>query len=887
MHSTQTQSTQTEASQVLSMEDILKIRARQQAAIAELGQKALAGVELWELFELTVSTVAQTMEAELSAVIELLPHGEILALRAGVGWHEGVVGHDTISAQAQSHAGYTLMTNQPVIFEDLLSETRFEPALLLLNHGVTSGVSVIIPGETQHFGVLAVYTTQKHHFTQDDIVFLQGIAFTLAMAIRRKQADEALQNSNTILQAIIEGTPDAIFVKDRQGKIMIINSAGAQVFGKSVEEVTGKPDSELWPPEAWPEIKKEDHRVMVTGQTQTFENVVHTSEGTHIFHTIKTPYRNSQGQIIGVIGVARDITDLKQAELSQRMLAEAGQLLSSSMDYTARLASVAKLAVPYMADWCAVDILDEHGQVQRLAVAHIDPAKVELAHELQRRYPPDPNTQTGVFHVLRTGQSEIYPKITEEMLVAAAQDEAHLQIVRDLQIRSGMVVPLIARGRTLGAISFVWAESNRHYDIVDLSMAEELARRAALAVDNARLFKTEQEARRAAEWTAKRMSSLQAVTAVLAQALNPVEVAEAITRQGLSILGAESGSVVLLDATGEFLEIIYAFNYSAKIIEKWQRFPLSTPVPLADVVRTGRPVYINSPEEMTRRYPHFIPHPESQSQAWALLPLTIEGQTSGGIGLSFTEPQNFSRKDRAFMTVLARQCAQAMERARLYEAEQAAQKDLALLAETRERNRLAEDLHDNVAQALGYLNLKMTVTAELLAKGQVEEVAANLGELKQVIGETYTDVREEIFNLRAKVSSGVSFLELLNRYIDKYKRFYDLDIQLIQEAELSLFEFPQEVSPQIMRTIQEALINVRKHARVRQATIRLSGTGDHVCITVEDKGQGFDLAAIKGANINSFGLQIMQDRVRRVGGALEINTTPGQGTQIILRYAKP
>jgi signal transduction histidine kinase len=259
----------------------------------------------------------------------------------------------------------------------------------------------------------------------------------------------------------------------------------------------------------------------------------------------------------------------------------------------------------------------------------------------------------------------------------------------------------------------------------------------------------------------------------------------------------------------------------------------------------------------------------------------------GGIGLSFAEPQNFARKDRAFMTVLARQCAQAMERARLYEAEQVAQKDLALLAETRERNRLAQDLHDNVAQALGYLNLKMTVTNELLASGQVEEAAANLRELKQVIGETYTDVREEIFDLRAKAYSGISFLEMLDRYIDKYKRFYNLDIQLIQEADLALFEFPQEVSPQIMRTVQEALINVRKHARINQATIRLSETNNHLYITVEDKGQGFDLAAIKGAGTSSFGLQIMQERVRRVGGALEIKTAPGQGTQIILRYAKP
>ena len=114
-----------------------------------------------------------------------------------------------------------------------------------------------------------------------------------------------------------------------------------------------------------------------------------------------------------------------------------------------------------------------------------------------------------------------------------------------------------------------------------------------------------------------------------------------------------------------------------------------------------------------------------------------------------------------------------------------------------------------------------------------------------------------------------------------------MDIGLIWEADRELFQFPQEVGPQIMRTIQEALINVRKHARVNQAVIRMSEAGDQLCITVEDRGQGFNPTAIQGAGTSSFGLQIMKERVRSVGGALEINTAPGQGTQIILRYAKP
>lgn len=208
-----------------------------------------------------------------------------------------------------------------------------------------------------------------------------------------------------------------------------------------------------------------------------------------------------------------------------------------------------------------------------------------------------------------------------------------------------------------------------------------------------------------------------------------------------------------------------------------------------------------------------------------------------------------------------------------------------LLAEMHERNRLAQELHDTVAQALGYLNLKSALTHTLLASGQVETAKANLQELKQVIEETYTDVREEIFYLRAKALSDLSFMELLDRYIDKYRRFYHLDIQLIREADPALFEFSTEATSQLIRTIQEALINIRKHALVNAATIRLGQENGTIRISIEDQGQGFDPAGNQAKN-SSFGLQIMRERVESVGGRLEVDTAPGQGTRIVLHYSR-
>jgi signal transduction histidine kinase len=424
-------------------------------------------------------------------------------------------------------------------------------------------------------------------------------------------------------------------------------------------------------------------------------------------------------------------------------------------------------------------------------------------------------------------------------------------------------------------------------------LAEELGRRAATAIDNAHSYRAEQEARREAEFTTKRIASLQAVTAALSEAVTPAQVAAVILEKGLAALGADSGAIVLLDKSGEDLRILHHFGYPAEGVDPWRSFPLSSPAPLAETVRTGEPIFIETMEELQIRYPDFAKQRISRHLSLVSLPLTIEGRLRGAIGLSFNDSQTFSAKDRGFMVVLARQCSQALERARLYEAErsaraeaEAAQQRLAILAETRERNRMAQELHDTVAQALGYLNLKIATTISLLGNDQNDTVEANLQEIKNIVAETYTDVREEIFNLRANVFEGLSFLELLDKYIDKYRNFYNLDVQLILEADETLLEFPTEVGPQLIRTIQEALINVRKHARVNQATIRFSRYENEMRISVEDQGQGFDPIRLSTAT-SSFGLQIMRERVESVGGSLEIDSAPGQGTRIILHYPLP
>ncbi|MDQ4105735.1 MAG: DUF4118 domain-containing protein [Actinomycetota bacterium] len=218
-------------------------------------------------------------------------------------------------------------------------------------------------------------------------------------------------------------------------------------------------------------------------------------------HGLRSGLSVAQGLAISAIGAAlvsarqRAESSARQAQEdgdNLRLLAEISAELSSSLDYRATLTSMARLAVPALADWCSVDVL-ENGFINRLAMAHQNPEKARWARELQRRYLPDPDTQHGVPQVLRTGDSEFYAEITDEMLATLARDEEHLRLLRTVGFTCAMVVPLVARGRTLGAITLVSAESGRRYGNADLELAEEMGRRAGLAIDNARLYEEAQD----------------------------------------------------------------------------------------------------------------------------------------------------------------------------------------------------------------------------------------------------------------------------------------------------------------------------------------------------------------------------------------------------------
>jgi len=325
-----------------------------------------------------------------------------------------------------------------------------------------------------------------------DALTLYSRDLTLRHDAERRAADGA-----ALLRAILTNTSDAIFVKDRAGRYLAINGVGAAAFHRTPDEVVGRTNEELLDQDDVDEMRAVEEEVLRTGRTVRREEMMVADGVRRWYLTSRGIWRDADGAVGGIVGIAANITDRRQREQSNSLLAEAGRVLAESLDYRITLDTVAHLAVPSLADWCSVLVRTADGSLETVAVAHADAERERAARIMVARYPNAPDTTSGASRVAATGESEVYTLISDELLSAVARDDTHLAMLRELGMRSAMIVPMRAHGRTLGAISLIAAESGRHFTERDLPIAEELARRSALAIENAELFQAAAAANRA------------------------------------------------------------------------------------------------------------------------------------------------------------------------------------------------------------------------------------------------------------------------------------------------------------------------------------------------------------------------------------------------------
>ena len=301
------------------------------------------------------------------------------------------------------------------------------------------------------------------------------------------------------LEVVLLHAADAITVQGADGSLVYANLAAARTLGfDSPEALLETPITqvmsrfELVDEDGGPlAVDQLPSRRALTGQSGPpsivrFRDVASGEDRWSLVQAM--PITDDGGAVRLVINTFQDVSQLKRSEHRLRLLADAGAVFGRSVDYQEALQELADLLVGAIADWCVVDVVEPNQPATRVAVAHADPAKRGLAEEIQRRYPTDPDAPGGVHDVIRTGNPTVIPEISEEMLRAGAKDDEHFRLLREAGIESAIIVPLRARGQVFGALTLVGSTALHRLTDADLPLIEELARRAATAVDNARLL---------------------------------------------------------------------------------------------------------------------------------------------------------------------------------------------------------------------------------------------------------------------------------------------------------------------------------------------------------------------------------------------------------------
>jgi PAS domain S-box-containing protein len=357
---------------------------------------------------------------------------------------------------------------------------------------------VLVPLTTADGGLGQLgLTTTYGRYDADDLAFFEILAGRVALVLANAQLVTDLRSTRARLDGILNGLAEAVTVNDDEGHTIYANAAAATLLGRATaEEVTAARPGELAArftitDERGRPVKTGDFpgRRLVAGEPapELLTRSVDRVTGRAFWLLTKATPLHDQGRVFA-INIIEDVTSAKESEQRQRFLARAGQVLASSLDYEQTLKRIAALAVPWLADWCAVDLPDGKGGIEQVALAHADPAKIELAQELRRRFPPDPRAETGVPGVLRGGAPELIAEIPDALLEEAISDPERLEAIRALGMRSVMIVPMRAGETTLGALSFVTSDSGRRFSADDFAFAQDLALRAGIAVQNARLY---------------------------------------------------------------------------------------------------------------------------------------------------------------------------------------------------------------------------------------------------------------------------------------------------------------------------------------------------------------------------------------------------------------
>ena len=637
--------------------------------------------------------------------------------------HAFAVAHVSTRAEAEAHLRRYPLTDVVLLDLSLPDSAGLETLHRVLAASPEIPVVVLTGTADERLPIEALRAGAQDYLPKEaasERVLLRVVRYAVERRRHQKEREEvyaALRESELRFHHLVETAHEGICILSTGGRLEYVNARMAEMLGYALEDAVGRSALEF--------VEECDRAAILERLARTDwheeggEVRLVRADGSVCWALgSSSPFRDDAGRHRGAYVVVTDITERKKAERRERLLADAGQILAASMDEKERLRGVARLVVPRLADWCVLDVVGDDGTLERAEVVAADPHKERLLQVMLARHPH--HTSPGhhpVGGVLQTGRATLLRDISPGLLADIAEDPTHAELLQELAPVSSMVVPMVAHGRTVGAITLTVADPCRRFGDADLALAEELGRRTALAVQNVRLYA---EARRARDFVTR----LQQVTAALSEALTPEQVAEVVVHHGVEATGAASAALVLLNDAGTEFETLRAEGLSDEVRARWRRFPAGGPAPVCAAVRSREPLFFESEAELARAHPEFAATAGALlGGSTAVIPLLDRPRPAGALVFRYGEWRPLSGAERDLMRAIAHQSALALERSQLYERAQRA---------VRTRDEVLGVVAHDLRNPLGAISLYAHLAEDSLAEGERQSLRAIHGLVEQV-----------------------------------------------------------------------------------------------------------------------------------------------------------
>lgn len=430
-------------------------------------------------------------------------------------------------------------SGHPCWVADITQDANFPRADVARRTGLHTAFAMPLLIGQRVFGVLEFFSSDIRQ-SDDDLLELVGtLGWQLGQFIERQKAEQALRQSEAELSDFFEKATVGLHWVGPDGNILRVNQEELEMLGYSREEYIGHHIAEFHVDQ---QVIADILRRLSAGERlQDYPAQMRAKDGSILDVLIDSSVMWDDGRFVHSRCFTRDVTARKRNEELLQFLADASAALAGLVDYHSTLQKVAHLAVPHFADWCTIDMLDEHGTLQRVAVVHADPLRVKRAQELIDQYPSDPGATTGIWHILRSGATELVPEISDDLPIDTVSDAGFRALLHGLGVKSYLGVPLHGRGKPIGVLTFFSAESGRRYNMADVKVAQDLASRATIAIENARLYaELREQSRRKDEFLAMLAHELR----------NPL----APLRNGLEIMDLVGGDPAALQEARQIMQ---------------------------------------------------------------------------------------------------------------------------------------------------------------------------------------------------------------------------------------------------------------------------------------------------------------------------------------------